>query len=341
MRELEGKWPRRLLAGLDAHPVKSVALLRVLLQTLPALNYTLALSGLKFRNYLIGTLIGLPLAIPMFTVGWTFQFVGHAFEGKKPSFFEDIQYLWVGPLFVLSKLLARLGLQRAVGAEWVEAVFAEHRGMQYTRELAFSTVVDLMAQGQLLPYLDIPFQHASPRVLGLMKRPAHSENTLERIRQWREVCPQLVIRSTFVVGFPGETEEDFEYLLDWLRQAQLDRVGCFTYSAIEGAAANDLPDPVPEAVKESRKARLMALQQDISAARLQARVGQVLTVLVDELDHEDGVVIARSIADAPEIDGHVYVDGLDTQQVQTGQFLQVLVDEANEYDLFGSPVSGA
>lgn len=196
-------------------------------------------------------------------------------------------------------------------------------------------VVELMAQGQILPYLDIPFQHASPRVLGLMKRPAHSENTLERIRKWREVCPQLVIRSTFVVGFPGETEADFEYLLNWLRDAQLDRVGCFTYSAIEGATANALPDHVPEDIKESRKERLMALQQTISEARLQARVGQTLQVVVDDVDAEEGVAICRSVADAPEIDGHVYVDGIDPEQIASGQFLQVLIDEANEYDLFG------
>lgn len=199
-------------------------------------------------------------------------------------------------------------------------------------------IIPLMAQGKITPYLDIPFQHASPRILKLMKRPAHSENTLEKIRKWREICPEIVIRSTFVVGFPGETEADFQMLLDWLAAARLDRVGCFTYSAIDGADANQLPDHVPEDVKEERKARLMALQQQISAEKLQARVGQTLTVLVDEIDAEEGVAICRSYADAPEIDGHVYVDNIDLNTVQIGQFMQVRIDEANEYDLFGQPV---
>ncbi|MDO5769147.1 MAG: 30S ribosomal protein S12 methylthiotransferase RimO [Psychrobacter sp.] len=203
-------------------------------------------------------------------------------------------------------------------------------------------VVELMgnanSQGGLLPYLDIPLQHASPSVLKAMKRPAHSENTLERIQKWREINPDIVIRSTFVVGFPGETEEDFEYLLEWLKQAKLDRVGCFTYSEVEGAVANDLPNPVPEEIKQQRYNRFMALQQEISAQKLQDKVGKTLTVLVDELDTEDNIAICRSYADAPEIDGHVYVDGIDLNdpRVQPGQFLSVMIDEASDYDLFAS-----
>lgn len=196
-------------------------------------------------------------------------------------------------------------------------------------------VVALMSEKKLLPYLDIPFQHASPSVLKAMKRPAHSENTLARIKAWRELCPDIVIRSTFVVGFPGETEADFEYLLDWLKEARLDRVGAFTYSEVEGAVANALPNPVPEAVKQERYERLMALQQAISAEKLQEKVGKTLTVLVDEIDTDENIAICRSFADAPEIDGHVYVDDIDGS-VKAGQFLTVTIDEASEYDLFAS-----
>ncbi|WP_367111048.1 30S ribosomal protein S12 methylthiotransferase RimO [uncultured Psychrobacter sp.] len=196
-------------------------------------------------------------------------------------------------------------------------------------------VVELMGENKLLPYLDIPFQHASHSVLKAMKRPAHSENTLARIHKWREICPEIVIRSTFVVGFPGETEEDFQCLLDWLVEARLDRVGAFTYSEVEGAVANDLPNPVPEDVKQSRYERLMALQQQISAQKLQEKVGKTLKVLVDEIDSEENIAICRSYADAPEIDGHVYVDNIDGT-VKVGQFLTVTIDEANEYDLFAS-----
>lgn len=199
--------------------------------------------------------------------------------------------------------------------------------------------IDLMAEGKILPYLDIPFQHASPRVLALMKRPAHSENTLERIKAWRSKCPELSIRSTFVVGFPGETEEDFQYLLDWLQEAQLDRVGCFTYSAIDGAVANDLPDPVPEEIKQQRYERFMQVQQDISTARLQRKIGQVMTVLVDELDEEHPVAVARSYADAPEIDGNVFVEDIDRSQIKAGQRLTVEITDADEYDLFARLIS--
>lgn len=196
-------------------------------------------------------------------------------------------------------------------------------------------VVELMGEKKLLPYLDIPFQHASHRILKAMKRPAHSENTLARIKAWREICPDIVIRSTFVVGFPGETEEDFQVLLDWLVEARLDRVGAFTYSEVEGAVANDLPNPVPENIKQERYERFMSVQQEISAQKLQEKIGKTLMVLVDEIDSEEGIAICRSYADAPEIDGHVYVDEIDGH-VKVGQFLTVTIDDASEYDLFAS-----
>lgn len=200
-------------------------------------------------------------------------------------------------------------------------------------------VVKLMGKpcdsGGLLPYLDIPFQHAAPNVLKAMKRPAMSENTLERIGAWRAINPDIVIRSTFVVGFPSETQADFDYLLDWLKQAKLDRVGCFTYSAIDGAAANDLPNPVPDDIKNQRYEQLMTLQQQISADKLKQKVGKTLSVLVDEIDSDENIAICRSFADAPEIDGHVYVDNID-ESVKVGQFLTVVIDEASEYDLFAA-----
>ncbi|WP_374296972.1 30S ribosomal protein S12 methylthiotransferase RimO [Acinetobacter sp.] len=194
--------------------------------------------------------------------------------------------------------------------------------------------IDLMAQGKILPYLDIPFQHASPSVLKAMKRPAHSENTLDRIKAWREKCPELVIRSTFVVGFPGETEEDFQYLLDWLKEAQLDRVGCFKYSPVEGAKANDLPNHVPEDIQQARFERFMQFQQEISSQKLQQRIGQTMTVLVDELEAEYPVAVARSYADAPEIDGNVFVEDIDRDAIKAGNLIRVKITDADEYDLF-------
>jgi ribosomal protein S12 methylthiotransferase len=191
-------------------------------------------------------------------------------------------------------------------------------------------VIPLMAQADVLPYLDVPFQHASRRILKLMKRPANAENTLERIRRWREICPQLTLRSTFIVGFPGETEAEFEELLDFLRAAQLDRVGCFAYSAVDGAAANALPDPVPEAVKAQRRSRFMQVQAQISAARLKAKVGSTLRVLVDAV--EGRRVIARSSADAPEIDGTVIVSG--APKARVGDWIDVRVTRAGEHDLW-------
>jgi ribosomal protein S12 methylthiotransferase len=195
-------------------------------------------------------------------------------------------------------------------------------------------VIPLMAEGKILPYLDIPFQHASPRILKLMKRPGNQEKTLERIKAWREICPDLVIRSTFVVGFPGETEEDFQILLDWLEEAQLDRVGCFKYSPVDGATANDLPDHVPEDIQQDRWERFMQTQQRISTAKLQARIGQVIPIIVDEVTDEE--VIARTYGDAPEIDGNIFLPpGYD---LQPGDTLYAEVMSADEYDLYGEPV---
>jgi ribosomal protein S12 methylthiotransferase len=190
-------------------------------------------------------------------------------------------------------------------------------------------IIPMMAEGKLLPYLDVPFQHGSPRVLKQMKRPAAAENTLERIQRWREICPELTIRSTFIVGFPGETDEDFEILLDFLQQAQLDRVGCFTYSPVDGARANDLQGAVPEEVKEERWHRFMQTQADISRNRLHSKVGSVQQVLVDEVDAR--YAIARSKADAPEIDGLVYI--VDGQELAPGSLVDVLIEEADDYDL--------
>ncbi len=193
----------------------------------------------------------------------------------------------------------------------------------------------LMRDGKILPYLDIPFQHASPRILKLMKRPAHAENTLERIKKWREIVPNIVLRSTFVVGFPGETEEDFQLLLDWLEEAQLDRVGCFKYSPVEGARANALPDHVPEEVQQERWERFMQTQQAISARKLQQRIGQTLRILIDEVDDEGA--IGRSIADAPGVDGVVYLN--EFFDCAAGDFVDVKIEHADEYDLWGTPLS--
>lgn len=196
-------------------------------------------------------------------------------------------------------------------------------------------IIPLMAEGKILPYLDIPFQHASPRILKLMKRPGNIENTLERIKSWREICPEITIRSTFIVGFPGETEEEFQELLDFLQEAQLDRVGCFKYSPVEGATANELPNPIPEEVKEQRLARFMEVQEAISAKKLQQKIGQTIQVLVDEL-YED-CAVARSSADAPEIDGKVIIDQ-GFEDLKEGQFVMVKVEAADQHDLFAVTV---
>ncbi len=197
-------------------------------------------------------------------------------------------------------------------------------------------VIPLMAEGKILPYLDIPFQHASPSVLKAMKRPAHGEKTLGRIAQWRRDVPDMTVRSTFIVGFPGETEQDFQIMLDWLDEAQLDRVGCFKFEPVEGAKANDLPGAVPEEVKEERWHRLMAAQQKISAARLKRFVGREIDVLVDHVDTKKGVAVARSRADAPEIDGVVKVKN--AKAARAGEFLKVRVDKADAYDLHATAI---
>lgn len=191
-------------------------------------------------------------------------------------------------------------------------------------------IIPLMAEGKILPYLDIPFQHGSPDVLKRMKRPAATEKSLERIRRWRNICPDITLRSTFIVGFPGETDEDFEILLDFLDEAQLDRVGCFQYSPVKGAAANALPDQVPTQIKEERWQRFMARQQQISASKLQAKVGRTIEILIDSVDKEGA--IGRSAADAPEIDGKVFLDGI--TNLQPGDFVEAEVNTASEYDLW-------
>ena len=197
-------------------------------------------------------------------------------------------------------------------------------------------VVELMAEGLILPYLDVPFQHAHPRVLKAMKRPASAEKNLERIAAWRALCPDITIRSTFITGFPGETEEEFEYLLEFLKQARLDRVGCFAYTPVEGARANALPGQLPDAVREERRERFMQVQSEISAALLKAKIGTVKRVIIDESEDEDGVAIGRTTADAPDIDGVVYVTA--DEPLKPGDFVDVRITDSREYDLIGRRV---
>ena len=227
----------------------------------------------------------------------------------------------------LAAELAQLGV-------WVRM----HYVYAYTHvenEIKLMNATAVNGYGRVLPYLDVPFQHAQPRVLKAMKRPASSEKTLERIQAWRAQCPDLTIRSTFIAGFPSETEAEFQYLLDFLDEAQLDRVGCFAYSPVEGATANQIEGALPDEVREERVARFMEKQQGISTARLAQKVGSVQTVLVDEVD-EDGA-IARSMADAPEIDGLVYIDYTE-EPLQVGQFVDVKIHSSDEYDLWGTVV---
>ena len=193
-------------------------------------------------------------------------------------------------------------------------------------------LIPLMAEGKILPYLDVPLQHASPTVLKSMKRPGTIERTLERIQQWREICPEITLRSTFIVGYPGETEQDFELLLDFLEKAQLDRVGCFPYSPVEGAAANELANQVPDEIKQQRFDRFMQLQQKISMQKLQAKIGKTLAVIIDEVDEEGA--IGRSMSDAPEIDGVVYLN--EEKDVKVGDIVQVIIEHSDEYDLWGT-----
>ncbi|WP_395622987.1 30S ribosomal protein S12 methylthiotransferase RimO [Sphingomonas daechungensis] len=196
-------------------------------------------------------------------------------------------------------------------------------------------VIPLMAEGLVLPYLDIPFQHASPKVLRSMKRPANEAKVLERLKNWRSIVPDMALRSSFVVGFPGETDEDFQYLLNWLEEAQLDRVGAFKFEPVSGAAANALPDPVPEEVKQERYERVMALSARISAGKLEAKIGKTLDVLIDTIDPESGGATGRSKADAPEIDGEVHLR--DAGHLSQGDIVSVHIEDSDEHDLFGVP----
>ena len=223
-------------------------------------------------------------------------------------------------LMTLCKLLGKLGI-------WVRL----HYVYPYPH---VDDLIPLMAEGLLLPYLDIPLQHASPKILKAMKRPGKIDRTLERIKQWREICPDLTLRSTFIVGFPGETEEDFQMLLDFLKEAQLDRVGCFKFSPVEGAPATEMAEQVPEDVKEERFHRFMQLQQEISAERLKQKIGQTLDVIVDEIDDEG--IIGRTKADAPEVDGLVYIENLSGTPVKVGEFIKVTITHSDEYDLWGT-----
>ncbi len=223
-------------------------------------------------------------------------------------------------LMTLCKLLGKLGI-------WVRL----HYVYPYPH---VDDLIPLMAEGLLLPYLDIPLQHASPKILKVMKRPGKIDRTLERIKQWREICPDLTLRSTFIVGFPGETEEDFQMLLDFLKEAQLDRVGCFKFSPVEGAPATEMAEQVPEDIKEERFHRFMQLQQEISAERLKQKIGQTLDVIVDEIDDEG--IIGRTKADAPEVDGLVYIENLSGTPVKVGEFIKVTITHSDEYDLWGT-----
>ena len=197
-------------------------------------------------------------------------------------------------------------------------------------------IIPLMAEGKILPYLDIPFQHASPKILKAMKRPASSENTMQRIKQWREICPDITIRSTFIAGFPGETEEDFEQLLDFLDEAQLDRVGCFAYSDVDGAKANELGGAVPEEIKQQRVARFMEKQAGISANKLKQNIGKTRDVLIDVIDDEEKMIVARTSSDAPDIDGLVYIEMPENNNYKVGDITQVTITDTDEYDMWAT-----
>lgn len=227
---------------------------------------------------------------------------------------------WAGKLLDLAEALGQLGI-------WIRL----HYVYPYPH---VDELVPMMADGKILPYLDIPFQHASSRILKLMKRPAAAVDTLNRIRKWREICPEITLRSTFIVGFPGETESEFQELLEFLENARLDRVGCFKYSPVQGAVANRYPDPVPESIKDQRLDELMSLQASISAERLNNRIGKTETVLVDEIADEGAV--ARSRGDAPDIDGLVFIDG--ATGLKPGDFVQVVIEDSDDHDLWGRRV---
>lgn len=266
---------------------------------------------------------------------------------------EQLVERGVGELLVISQDTSAYGVDTRYQTDYWRGREIETRLYDLARELGeldawvrlhyvypypnVDRIIPLMADGLILPYLDVPFQHASPRILKSMRRPASAENTLERIRAWRETCPDLVIRSTFIVGYPGETEEDFRVLLDWLDEAQLDRVGCFKYSPVAGAAANELPNPVAEKLKEERWHRFMQHQQAISEDRLARRVGRVEPVIVDSV--EGDTAIARSYGDAPEIDGNVLVEGVRGGGVEPGDFIDAAITGNDNYDLFAQAVN--
>ena len=265
---------------------------------------------------------------------------------------ENLKAAGVKELLVISQDTAAYGVDSRYSIQFVNGRPVKTRFIDLCRELGrlglwtrlhyvypyphVDEVVELMAEGSILPYLDVPFQHAHPRVLKAMKRPASAEKNLERIAAWRSVCPDITIRSTFIAGFPGETEAEFEYLLDFLREARLDRVGCFAYSPVEGAQANELPGALPDEVREERRARFMAVQAEISAEKLAAKVGTVQSVIVDEMDDENGLAVARTKADAPDIDGKCYVETL--QHYEPGDIIDVRVTGSEEYDLVAEPV---
>jgi ribosomal protein S12 methylthiotransferase len=248
----------------------------------------------------------------------------------------DVKYrtgFWAGrPLKTrMTELVTALGeLAKQYGA-WVRL----HYVYPYPH---VDEIIPLMAEGHILPYLDVPLQHAHPDVLKRMKRPASGEKNLERIQTWRKLCPDLTIRSTFIAGFPGETEAEFAYLLDFLREAELDRVGCFAYSPVEGAKANELPGALPDEVREERRARFMEVAEEISAQRQQRKVGTTIQVIVDEINQDGGV--ARSAADAPEIDGLVYIEPTPkaAKRLKIGEFVNVTVTGADGHDLWGEVV---
>ena len=266
---------------------------------------------------------------------------------------EDLVDSGVRELLVISQDTAAYGLDMHYRTGFVGSRPVKTRFLELAEELSrldcwvrfhyvypypsVDAVVPLMAEGKILPYLDVPFQHAHPRILKAMKRPACAERNLERINAWRSVCPDIAIRSTCIVGFPGETEEEFDYLLDFLREARLDRVGCFAYSPVQGARANDLPNPVPEDVKEERRRRFMEVQSEISAQNLKRRIGGIERILIDEAIGPDGRAVGRSMREAPDIDGVVYVDSADT--LHPGDFVDVKLTASAEHDLFGTAVS--
>ena len=260
----------------------------------------------------------------------------------------------VKELLVISQDTGAYGLDLKYRTGFVEGRPVKQRLLELCKELgeldawvrlhyvypypSVDDVVELMAEGKILPYLDVPFQHAHPRVLKAMKRPASAEKNLERIAAWRRICPNITIRSTFIAGFPGETEEEFEYLLDFLREAKLDRVGCFAYSPVEGAQANALPGQLPDEVREERRRRFMEVQAEISAELLKAKIGSVQRVIIDESEDADGVAVGRTTADAPDIDGVIYVTT--DRPLEPGDFVDVRVTASEEHDLVGREVTG-